>query len=138
MNRRGISSRLQFSLRTLLAVISLAAVWFTYLARQDAARRQLIDDIEDVGGTVKFDESTSLSLFRSQRVSEVAIPNAGIDDVGPLRLRSFPNLSTLRFKDIEISGDNGSTFHGAVLQFTKISDDLLEQLDSQCAKEKRR
>ena len=117
--------------------MSLAAVWFAYLVRQDAARRQLIVDILNVGGTVKFDESTSVSLFRSQSVSEVAIPNDRIADVGPLRLRSFRNLSTLKI-GIEISGNNGATMTPAEVQYTEISEDLLEQLESQRANEERR
>ncbi len=138
MNRKKKSSRLRFSLRSALAVTSLAAVWFSYLASQDAVRRQLIADIEDVGGTVGFCDSTGLSLFASRRVSDVAIPYARINDVGPLRLKLFPNLSTLQLNDVKMSGDNGSTFQGAALQFTKVSDDLLKQLDSQFAKEKGR
>ncbi|QEF96864.1 hypothetical protein Mal15_08940 [Stieleria maiorica] len=128
----GKLSRRQFSLRSVLVVIVLAAVWFAYLQRQDAARRQLIEDIQDVGGTVEFGETTTLSLFASQRVTDVAIPSARLGDVGPTRLKLFPNLSTLELNDVEMSGDNGCTFHGASLKFTMVSDDWLKHLDSQC------
>ncbi len=135
MERRGVSSRLQFSLQTFLAVISLVAICFTYLASQDAARRQLITDIEEVGGTVKFDDSITLSLFKSQRVSEVMIPHGRIGDVGLLRLKSFPNLSTLGLKDFDSTNNDGLRFQCSELRLTKITDDMLRRLESQSTNE---
>ena len=131
LERRRVLSRLQFSLRTVLAVISLAAICFTCLLRQEAARRQLITDIEDVGGSVKFDESTTLSLFKSQRVAEVILPHGRIADVGPLRLKSFPNLSTLELKGVDATNHDGLRFHCSELWWTMITDDMLKQLESQ-------
>ncbi len=129
------SSRLQFSLRTVLAVISIAAIGFTYLARQDAARRQLITDIENVGGTVRFDESITVSLFKSQRVSEVMIPHGRIADVGPMRLKSFPNLSTLGLEDVDSTNNGGVRFRCSELRLTNITDDILKGLESNTTNE---
>lgn len=135
LERLKLSSPIQFSLRTIFALVSVAAMGFTYLARQDAARRQLITDIEDVGGTVEFDESIALSLFRSQRVSEVTIPHGRIADVGPMRLKSFPNLSTLGFKDVDSTNNDGLRFRCSELRLTKITDDILEGLGSSTTNE---
>jgi len=130
MDRTGVLSRLRFSLRTCLTVTFLVAVYFTCLLRQDASRRQLISDIEGVGGTVKFDESISRSLFKSQTVTEITIPRRRIANVGLLRLKSFSNLSTLGLKDVDFTTKDGSQFRCSEFQFTKINDSVWKNLES--------
>ncbi|TWT75777.1 hypothetical protein CA13_73500 [Planctomycetes bacterium CA13] len=112
-------------------MVAIAAIWFMYMARQDAARCQLIRDIASVGGTVTFDESQRFSLFRSQRVTEVVIPYANSADVGMTRLASFPNLSELGLKDVDVTNEDGLRFQTAELRITNVTDDMLEQLEGQ-------
>lgn len=133
MDRLKLSSRLQFSLRTFLVISLIAAIPFIYLARQDLARRQLITDIESVGGTVKFDESITLSLFKSQRVTEVVIPHGRIAEVGMMRLKAFPNLSALGLRDFEFTSTSGDRFKFSAFRWTSITDELLKGLDSTAA-----
>lgn len=133
MDRLKLSSRLQFSLRTFLVISLIAAIPFIYLARQDLARRQLITDIESVGGTVKFDESITLSLFKSQRVTEVVIPHGRIAEVGMMRLKAFPNLSALGLRDFEFTSTSGDRFKFSAFRWRSITDELLKGLDSTAA-----
>ncbi|EMI52538.1 hypothetical protein RSSM_06023 [Rhodopirellula sallentina SM41] len=78
---------------------------------------------------MKFDESITLSLFKSQRVSEVVIPHGRIADVGPMRLKSFSNLSTLELKNFDSTYPDGSRIQCSKLRLTKITDDMLKGLE---------
>ena len=128
MEPSRVSCRLRFSLRSVLAMISLAAVGFTYLARQDAIRRQLITDIEDVGGTVEFDESNLLSLFKSQRVSAVTLPQEKFSEIPADRLKVFNRLTELTILDFHI--DTGTTEVSSPQLTTDITRDKLDEFDT--------
>ena len=128
---RGLN-RLRFSLRSILAIVVIAALFFNYLLRPEAVRRQLIVDIEGLGGTVTFDDSIRLALFRSQRVAQVMIPYKRLKELGAMRLKSFPNLTDLRLKEFLFETENGQ-IRGPWMQL-KISDELLKNLDSQLTK----
>ena len=130
MARKHGLSRWQFSLRTLLVVTSLAAMYFAYAVQQDAARRKLVEQIEDVGGSVKYDESRAFALFRSQRVVEIAIPYSRICEVKASRLKSFRSLSALRLMDVDMTRDD-VRLQCSEIRLTTITDEAFDQFGLQ-------
>ena len=95
-------------------------------------RRQLIVDIEDVGGSVVYDDSLSFTLFKSQRVVEVKIPYASIVEIEPTRLNSFSSLSAFGLTDVDIETDE-CRIQCYETWFSDVTDKLLDDLVAKTA-----
>ena len=128
-DRHGLF-RLQFSLRAILVVTSLMAMYFAHAARQDAERRLLITEIEDVGGTVKIDETLGFTLFQSARVTDVNLPYSSVGQIKESRLKAFANLSSLGLLDFKTRTAEAS-IQATELRFTTITDEMLDRLGAE-------
>ncbi|TWU44633.1 hypothetical protein Poly51_59020 [Rubripirellula tenax] len=95
--------------------VLFSALGFAYALREDAKRRELIAEIENAGGFVTFDDSTT-SLFRTTRVSGVSIPYSSVSSVDTSRLNLFANLSDLSMTDGDVTTADGGQLHFRVLQ----------------------
>lgn len=120
--------RLQFSLRTTLMVTLIVAVYLTYLMQMEAKRNQLVREIESAGGNVTFDESL-YSVFSSERITEVSLPHARIQEIGAGRLTALPKLATLSLTDFQWTTNN-SIVRSREFKLTTITKAALEAIDA--------
>ena len=116
----------RFSLRGLLLLVAVVACAAAYVARQEIVRRELIADIERLGGAVEFG-SQGFTFFRSQRVASVSLPQRSLAELDGSRLKQFKRLSTLSLLEVE-SSHGDLHFKAARMVITAISDELLEKL----------
>lgn len=129
MRRQYRSFRPQFSLRTSLVCTLLVASGLAYIVRQDQIRRQLIADLEDVGGSVKYDDSI-FAIFQSSQVCEVTIPYPKFSKIETSQLKSFSSLTAVNLTDVTISLDDGLKLRCSRLKLTSITDEMLDRLGS--------
>jgi len=118
----------QFSLRTLLILVTLAAVvcsWYAVEMQQAAKRRAAIDKIEKLGGSVKYYDASDpnapgeplrwFSWFRRLHGDEYLGNAVAADfvfvsplniDAGLLHLRSLPEVEVLWFSDLQVTDED--------------------------------
>ena len=121
--------RLQFSLRAILILTMLFAVYISYLVRQEANRNQLVREIENAGGNVTIDKSL-FSIFPTERITDVTVAHGRIKEIGASRLKTLPKLTTLSLTDVDMVNDDGLRIKASAVRFTRITSDLLESIDS--------
>lgn len=110
---------MRFSIRALLVLIFAAALVSSYVASQEAKRRQLIRDIERVGGQVETD--------RFANVTGVTLPHASLIEIQGARLKLLPKLAKLTLLDVE--GTSGDLhFEAKRIEITTVTDELLDEL----------
>lgn len=112
----------------MLVVTLLVAVYLAYLMQMEAKRSQLVREIEAAGGNVTFDESL-YSVFSSERITEVSLPHARIQEIGASRLTALPNLATLSLTDFEWTTNN-SIVRSREFKLTTITKADLEAIDA--------
>jgi hypothetical protein len=94
----------RFRLSFLFLLTSICAVsLFVFVLRPEFQRRQLISEIESLGGTVDYDDGAEFTLFKSQRVACVTLEQPDLVQIMREALRSFPNLSTLVIRSFHLS-----------------------------------
>ncbi|WP_145208238.1 hypothetical protein [Planctomycetes bacterium TBK1r] len=90
----------RFSLRAMLANLSICAVIFAILAYKDARRRDVLKAIESRGGTVRY-SNTGFSLFKSSQLQSISIPQDALSSVSNGDLQRFPILDLVVVQNVE-------------------------------------
>ena len=129
MRRLNVHKRLQFSLRSVLAITLVFVLYFAYQLHLETKRRQQIQEIERAGGHVTYDDTIS-SLFPTSRLTGISFPCSAASTLDTSRFRLFANLCELTVTDGCVTDpDNLSTFKfGALRHPMKPGDDPSEFL----------
>ena len=91
----------QFSLRSLIMIVSAFAVLFANEARLEAHRHQLVEAIIHAGGSVSFTHASWPTPFQTRGITSVTIPYMSMDRFSDEQLESLANLREIIIPDVQ-------------------------------------